>query len=241
MVELDDEDQSDTRSERSGLGLVSVSPPRPKRLVWPPEARQSAVLHLASGRFEVEYGARIEGRPAQGALVEGLCYLRKVCLLSDLHVVATKGAKFQVHRLIMAAQSAALRQRIADVTELVLDFSAEAVEVLVRWSYGELTFDDYQPSSRLANAEVLRLAHDLGIIGLAELAAVTIAKGTSVLTVVDDVRLCEAYGLPALRLALVKALIADKASLDIVARDPATVEHPSLMRELLAGLAGDRA
>ncbi|CAE7040021.1 unnamed protein product, partial [Symbiodinium natans] len=46
-----------------------------------------------------------------------------------------------------------------------------------------------------------------------------------------------AFGLSKLRAALVQGIVEDQVVLDAVAKDPATLTHPPLMRELLASIA----
>lgn len=122
-------------------------------------------------------------------------------------------------------------------------YSCEAVDLFVRWLYGEVGVSSYNPSEQV-NVEVLRLASEFELPQLSELCALHLTTNVEVKNVVERIRLCEEFRLPRLREALVSSLFEDKHVLDAVARDASTLSHPALMRELLASIAlqanGDR-
>jgi len=176
------------------------------------------------------------------ALGAGLVRQRRVGHLCDATVVAG-GGRISVHRVVLAAHSELITDRLtqeegSDVYELKLeDISHESAEILVRWLYGEVSGDSYTPVSSKVNEEVLQLSSEFGLPGLSELCGVHLAAGLDVTNVVSRICLCDKYGLPRLRTSLVQSLAEDSRALHAVARDPATVGHPELMRELLASLA----
>lgn len=199
-------------------------------------AASPAAAMLASGQLRVRYAAK---RATSSPLLEGLLEFRRTGQLCDAALLASGGARFPVHRLVLSAQSAVLEQRLRQGAELELAAAGhEAVELLARWLYGEVDDSSYRPSSLRVNEEVLRASSDLGLPRLSELCALHLARQADVGNVVSAVQLCEEYGLPELRGALIRALVEDRPALDIVSRDPATMGHPALMRELLAALAG---
>merc|ERR1719203_2505417 len=95
----------------------------------------------------------------------------------------------------------------------------------------------YSPSSAEVNEEVLRLSFQFGLALLSEHCALYLAKDVTTKNVVARIRLSEEFGLPRLRAALVGTLAEDHDALGTVAKDPATLSHPVLMRELLASIA----
>lgn len=138
----------------------------------------------------------------------------------------------------MAAASTTLDERLQLSSELDLGkVSHEAADYLVRWIYGEVSSANYRPSTVVVNEEVLQLASEFGMPKLSELGSSRLALGVTISNVVGRIRLCEEFGLPTLRSALVAALIADKQALMAVSQDPMTLGHPALMRELLSAIA----
>lgn len=176
--------------------------------------------------------------PMSSPVMECLLECRRTGRLCDAALLAAGGARFPVHRLVLAAQSAVMERRLSEGTELDLGACHETVDLLARWLYGEVDEATYRPSSARVNEEMLRLSSDLGLPRLSEMCALYLARHADVGNVVPAVQLCEEYGLPDLRSALIVALVDDRSALDIVSRDPATIGHPALMRELLAALAG---
>jgi hypothetical protein len=186
---------------------------------------------------KVKYDGGIETDAAKAELLNGLVELRRKGIGCDCSIVASSGGRFQVHQLVLSAHSPVLREKASKNGPLICSADHEVCDVLVRWLYGEVSTKTYRPSSRQANSELLRIAHEFQLPKLAELCGLVIAKSATVEHFVNDVLLCESYGLPRLRTAMVQAIVADRAALDIVSRDPLTLEQPVLMRELLAGLA----
>jgi hypothetical protein len=124
--------------------------------------------------------------------------------------------------------------------ELQMDFSStssEAVDLLVKWLYGEVDVSTYGPSTDAVNEEVLSLASELSLPQLCEVCCAHFSRNVLISNFVPRVRLCERYGLPTFRAALVATLLKDVQALQAIAQDPAALEHPALMRELLAALA----
>lgn len=200
-------------------------------------SRVASPAMIASGQLRVRYAAK--GATAS-PLAEGLVEFRRSGQLCDVVLVAAGGARFPVHRLVLSAQSMVLEQKLrAGAAELSLPgASQEGADLLAKWLYGEIDAATYKPSSSKVNEEMLRISSDLGLPRLSEICALHLARHADVGSVVPSVQLCEEYGLPDLRAALIVALVEDRSALDIVSRDPATMGHPALMRELLAALAG---
>lgn len=199
-------------------------------------SRVASPAMIASGQLKVRYSAK--GTTAS-SLMEGLVEFRRAGQLCDVVLVAAGGARFPVHRLVLSAQSMVLEQKLrAGAAELEVTGGHEAVDLLAKWLYCEVDAATYKPSSSKVNEEMLRISSDLGLPRLSEICALHLARHADVENVVPCVQLCEEYGLPDLRSALIIALVEDRSALDIVSRDPATMGHPALMRELLAALAG---
>jgi len=221
--------QKSSPPAKKGASPSKVSPPS----VSPPKKR--------AGPSTLQVSFSLSGAAA-APLCESLVQLRRKVLRCDAVVVAAGGSRIPVHSLVLASQSQTLLQRLqpgtdSNPSELVLETSHEAADHLVRYVYGEIDVDSYSPSSPKMNEEVLRLASELGLPMLAQFCATRLAIDVNVKNVVERVRLCEDFGLPELRQAIVGALVEDRGSLEAVARDEATLGHPALMRELLAGLA----
>jgi len=173
------------------------------------------------------------------ALEQGLVKLRRDGRLCDVNIISGFG-RIPAHRTVLAAHSEKLAERFKDqlITELDLQpASHEAVEIVVRWTYGEVSADNFQPTTPKVNEEVLRISFEFGLPLLSELCAARLAETVDTSNAVPSVRLCEEYGLPKLRAAIVKAIVEDSFALDAVAKDPTTLSHPGLMRELLASIA----
>lgn len=187
-------------------------------------------------------GLPVSYDPPEGSLATPLCSgltrLRNASQLCDAVVVTGDERRQPVHRVVLAASSEAFSSRFqGESAELDLKtYSQEAVDLLVRWLYGEVDAGSYAPSEDV-NEEVLRLAHEFQLQPLSELCALKLAANVEVKNVVARVRLCEEFGLARLRAALVATLCEDRQVLDAVARDPNTLTHPALMRELLAAIA----
>lgn len=171
-------------------------------------------------------------------IAEGLVKLRRAGRLCDATIVAASG-RITVHRAVLAAHSETLATRLQEPNaELDLrTFSHESADFVVRWLYGEVEHDNYVPSTSKVNEEVLQISSDFSLPLLAELCALKLSANVDTTNVVARIRLCEEFGLPRLRAALVSALIKDRKVLDAVAKDPTTLTHPGLMRELLASIA----
>lgn len=193
-------------------------------------------------RLDVPYElpADVSGAVALG---QGLVRLRRANQLCDVTVVSA-GGRIPVHRVVLAAQSDMLAERLQSASsgdagaELQLvEYSFDAVDLVVRWLYGEVAEDSFSPSDAKANEEILKLASELGLPRLAELCALQLAADADVSNVVARVRLCEEFGLPRLRANMVSSVLADRRALDAVAKDQTTLSHPALMRELLAAIA----
>lgn len=141
--------------------------------------------------------------------------------------------------MVLASQSPVLDRKLEESgPEVDLGaISHDAANVVVSFIYGEIGVDSYKPANAKVNEEVLRLASELGLPLLSQICSTRLSVDVTIKNVVERIRLCESYGLPELRAALVNALVQDRSALDAVARDDSTLSHPALMRELLAGLA----
>lgn len=208
-------------SKSSPIKAVNSSPPKKRKLDSPLQVRYTAPEVLTA------------------PLAEGLVQLRRKLHRCDAAVLAGGGARIPVHAVVLASQSPVLDQKLEkDGPEIDLGaVSHEAADHLVRWIYGEAV--DPTHWSQKANEEVLRLASELALPLLSQVCSSRLAVDVTIHNVVERVRLCEDFGLPALRAALVEALVEDRPALDAVARNEATLTHPALMRELLARIAAD--
>jgi len=174
------------------------------------------------------------------ALELGLVLLRRNSKLCDVTIISGSG-RIPAHRVVLAAHSEKLTVRFQDqASELDLQpASHEAVDLVVRWLYGEVDLANFTPTTSKVNEEVLRISSELGLPRLAELCAMRLAESVDTASAVSAVRLCEEYGLPTLRAALVDAVVNDPQALKEVSMDANTLTHPFLMRELLAAIAAN--
>jgi len=179
-------------------------------------------------------------------LYEGLVRLRRAGDLCDIDVCAEDGSRFRAHTIVLAAHGGAMERRVREAKapvegahpQLQLgSVRAGAVEWFLRWAYGEVSVTSYLPTSDGENEDLLRIAAACELPRLAELCGTVLARGVDVKNAVARVKLCEDFGLPALRSALLEALVESKTALAEVACDPATMAHPVLMRELVMALA----
>eukprot|EP00930_Biecheleria_cincta_P076893 TRINITY_DN64126_c0_g1_i1.p1 TRINITY_DN64126_c0_g1~~TRINITY_DN64126_c0_g1_i1.p1 ORF type:complete len:290 (-),score=61.31 TRINITY_DN64126_c0_g1_i1:126-995(-) len=172
------------------------------------------------------------------ALEQGLVLLRRNSKLCDVTIISGSG-RIPAHRVVLAAHSEKLAARFQDqASELDLQpASHEAADLVVRWLYGEVEPANFNPTTAKVNEEVLRISSELGLPGLAELCAMRLAELVDTASAVSAVRLCEEYGLPTLRAAIVDAIVNDPQAMKEVSMDANTLTHPVLMRELLAAIA----
>lgn len=202
-------------------------------MVQKPEPRKEAVGAVAV-HFTVSSDA------TRAPLAEGLVQLRRTGHRCDATVVVGGGGRIPVHQLVLCSQSMALDQRLQGSSSAEVDLthvSHEAANIAVRWMYGELAVEAYDPTTAQVNEEVLKLSTELGLPRLAQICASHLARGVTIANVVERVRLCEAYGLTELRKAIITAIVDDRAALTAVSSNPATMGHPVLMHELLANIA----
>jgi len=245
--EEEEEEEEDQEEEEEEEQAVAPSPKKsPKRLVSKTSPSEAAALanspppppkrSATSSLLQVDY---IVAGGLHAPLAEGLVQLRRKLHRCDAAILAAGGARIPVHAVVLASQSPVLDRKLEEGGPEV-DLGAvshDAAHYIVRWIYGEIGVDTYSPANPKVNEEVLRLASELGLPMLAQICSTRLAMDVSIKNVVDRIRLCEAFGLPELRAALVTALVEDRHALDAVARDDATLSHPALMRELLAALA----
>jgi hypothetical protein len=246
-AEEEEEEEENEEDQEDEEEAQAIEPPvSPKRFASktsptksakdsPLKAEAASPIRSKPGCIEVSYTIQSS---LSAPLAEGLVQLRRRIHRCDAAVIAGGGARIPVHSLVLASQSADLDRRLENGPEIDLgSASHEAADHLVRWMYGEIDADTYAPSSTKINEEVLRLASEFGLPLLAQICSIRLAVDVSVTNVVERIRLCEAYGLPELRHALVAALVQDRKALETVSRDEAALQHPALLRELLALIA----
>lgn len=243
--EEEEEEEEQEEEDEEEEAVVAPSPKRsPKRLSTKSSSSDAVALSHsplpnkrgASSSLQVDY--TITGS-LHSPLAEGLVQLRRKLHRCDAAIVAGAGARIPVHAVVLASQSPVLDRKLEEGgPEVELgNVSHDAADYLVRWMYGEIGVDAYTPATPKVNEEVLRLASELALPLLAQICSTRLAMDVSIKNVVERIQLCESFGLPELRAALVSALVEDRSALDAVARDDATLSHPALMRELLAALA----
>lgn len=199
-----------------------------------PSPSRQLMVKASPARLQVDFRASSGG---QSSLEEGLVRLRRNSQLCDVNITSGFG-KIPAHRAVLAAHSEVLARQLQDTAELDLhQASHEAVDLVVKFCYGEVREDAFVPTSSKVNEEILKISSDFGLPALSDLCAARLAAEATTANVVASVRLCEDYGLPRLRTALVKGIVEDPLVLDAVAKDPVTLTHPALMRELLAYIA----
>mmetsp|Transcript_114632 Transcript_114632/g.309615 ORF Transcript_114632/g.309615 Transcript_114632/m.309615 type:complete len:759 (+) Transcript_114632:69-2345(+) len=202
----------------------------------PSPDRWAIVSKPAPNRLKVDYDAPHAGAPAP--VIEGLVALRRAGKFCDTAVVSG-GSRIPCHRSVLAAGSEELAKKLEekDVEIQLPGITGEATDFLVRFLYGEVGAECFQPSTPQINSEILQLAFDFRLPLLAELCAARLASDVDTGNVVERIRLCEANALPDLRAALVRGIMQDAEALREVAMAPATLGHPAMMRELLQAVA----
>jgi len=229
-------DESDKESPAVAAARAMQVTPSPGKSSPSVASPQVLAKRPVPGRLNVQFHAANEGNGRE-ALYEGLVRLRRNSQLCDVTIISGFG-RIPAHRTVLAAHSEKLAVRLEAQSELDLQpASHEAVDLVVRWLYGEVGASNFQPTTSQVNKEVLKISSELGLPTLSELCAVRLAEDADTSNVVDSVRLCEEYGLPKLRAALVSAVVEDPLALDAVAKDATTLTHPVLMQQLLASIA----
>jgi len=232
-----EENEKESPSEAAARSMRVTGAGSPAGSAGKPSPSKSTVAVSKTKRLNVSLDEP-QGSSA-AALESGLVKLRREGRLCDVNIISGFG-RIPAHRTVLAAHSEKLAERFKDqlITELDLQpASHEAVEIVVRWTYGEVSADNFQPTTPKVNEEVLRISFEFGLPLLSDLCAARLAESVDTSNAVASVRLCEEFGLPKLRAAIVKAIVEDSFALDAVAKDPNTLSHPGLMRELLASIA----
>lgn len=206
-----------------------------------PEAASSPALGAKRQRTDLPVRFEPQG-PLAVQPSQGLLEMRRTGTMCDLKLVAESGsgAAIPVHRVVLAALSSTLLERMLATSEpeMRLKCSHEAADLLVRWMYGEVADEEsFNPSTVDVNEEVLRVAVELGLTGLVELCCGRLAVGLVAANVVHRIVLCDELRLPRLRAALRAALLQDQDTLFAVSQDASLLTFPALMGELLAALA----
>eukprot|EP00929_Paragymnodinium_shiwhaense_P086382 TRINITY_DN46914_c0_g1_i1.p1 TRINITY_DN46914_c0_g1~~TRINITY_DN46914_c0_g1_i1.p1 ORF type:complete len:340 (-),score=106.84 TRINITY_DN46914_c0_g1_i1:340-1359(-) len=246
--------EAETLLLREALAEVQAQLPKPKR---PRESSSTAIVPRQQNELNVSYTSEngetdLSSEDQAGAALEGLVKLRRANHLCDAVIINNTGNRFMVHRCVLAAGSPKLREFLtsssssstAAAAPVEVNLGAaleEAIDVVIRWLYGEISPATYQPSTAKTNEDVLQLAAELGLPRLAEVCARKLALGVTVSNIVARIKLCEQFGLPVLRKSLFMAIIQDKRALAAISQDPRTLTHPALMRELLAAVASAAA
>jgi len=249
--EPDEELRSPPRTEKATHGSPSASTEEQRRGPRGSPAPSARSPGSAASHVSAQEGVLVQSRtkrlqvhfdPPQGSSVtsleQGLVRLRRNSQLCDITIISGFG-RIPAHRVVLAAHSEKLAARFqSQPAELDLKpASHEAVDIVVRWLYGEIDPATFHPTTSKINEEVLRISSELGLPRLADLCAMRLAESVDTATAVSAIRLCEEYGLPTLRAAIVDAVVKDSQALKAVSMDANTLTHPALMRELLSAIA----
>jgi len=104
---------------------------------------------------------------------------------------------------------------------------------MLNYIYQVSDVDTYQPESQDINKDVLRLAQNFHLPGLAELATRWMAQNLTTSNVVECLTTCEEFGLDELRGKILAQLTMNKKALFEVAGSPQIMKNPRLMQILL--------
>lgn len=157
--------------------------------------------------------------------------------------------EYSAHRAVLAAKSEVFKQGLAASMDTpgmrqevrVADISnPEAVKLMLDHIYMmELaTSEEYNPKTQEINKDVLRLAQNFRLPGLAEHATHWLAKDISTSNVVERLMTCEEFCLDVLKEKILEQLTCNKRALAEVARSPQIMSYPRLMQALLQQAAG---
>jgi hypothetical protein len=180
-------------------------------------------------------------------LVGGLRALFKNQELCDVELVCAE-VVIPAHKAVLAAQSPVFKQglqaeehgagrqqiRLADVA------NPEAVRLMLNHVY-EMSDDDWQhynPGTQEINKDVLRLAKNFQLPGLADRAMHWRSKDLTTGNVVERLTICEEFGLQTLSDKIISQLAMNKKALFEVSNGPQIMSYPKLMQALLQHTAG---
>jgi len=167
---------------------------------------------------------------------------------TDVEIICSEKS-YSAHRAVLAGQSDIFKEgfsantsenkgrhevRIADIS------NPEAVKFMLDYMY-EMTTDvweDYNPGTQEINKDVLRLAQNFRLPGLAEHATLWLAKDINTGNVVERLAICEEFGLLVLREKILEQLTFNKKALYEVAHSGQITKYPTLMQSMLQLAAG---
>eukprot|EP00933_Yihiella_yeosuensis_P063625 TRINITY_DN66829_c0_g1_i1.p1 TRINITY_DN66829_c0_g1~~TRINITY_DN66829_c0_g1_i1.p1 ORF type:complete len:249 (-),score=46.26 TRINITY_DN66829_c0_g1_i1:224-970(-) len=223
-------------------------------------------VHAADEKIPMELDVDLGPMPnesTRGSLLLGLRSLLDKRELCDVALVVGSEV-YPAHRAVLAASSQAFRDKLENDCCSNSDSNGpvcpeagslpflrlesvkhpEAVQALLDSVYGtDVKESDkkpasYSPSSEGANRDVLRLARDFGLPTLEEQAARGFAEGLTTANVMERLAACEEFGLRDVKEKILDQLISNHEVLYELANDPAVLQTPSVLQELLLRVLG---
>lgn len=197
----------------------------------------------------------------RNSLLRGLRSLLDRRELCDVALVAGTGQVFPAHRAVLAASSAAFRERLpisngrgsdgsnskvsaeaGALPSLRLDNvkNAEAIQLLLDSVYGidetaekSAATYSYKPSSDATNRDVILLAREFGLVGLEEQASRWLVQELSTANVLQRLQTCEEFDLREVKDKILEQIVSNMEVLHELANDPAVLAVPGVLRDLL--------
>jgi len=202
---------------------------------------------LASGppkkAVKLRVGYEVGRHPAEetGLMAESLRRLWRAGEMCDL-TLGCRESTFLVHRLVMASQSAELREFISNHSVVQVPNVAypESLQILIESVYEAEGEKGYAPSCYDVNMEVLELAHRFQLLGLKRRAASFMAQNLTSHNVLRCLGDCEAFALQDLKEKIISHLAVNKKVLAEITDGPHISKHPELLRQILVRVASPK-
>jgi len=183
---------------------------------------------------------------AQEPLTPGLQELYRRGEFADVAFLCA-GQRFLAHRIVLASQSPVLKESLsldlngAALVEVRLDIpNPEAVKFMLDYMY-QLDDSDwarYNPRTQMINRDVLCVARQFELPGLANRAMHWMAKDLTTGNVVERLSICEEFQLSELSERILEQLTNNRQALLEVAHSPQIMTYPRLMQAMLQCAAG---
>jgi len=181
-------------------------------------------------------------------LAQGLQELYRRGEFADVVLICAE-QHFLAHRIVLAAQSEAFKQGLAQPLpangmrhEIRLGDIAnpEAVKFMLNFLYqlDDKEMAEYNPRTQDINRDVLRLAKQFGLPGLSHRAMRWLAKDLTTGNVVERLQICDEFGLTELHEKILEQLTSNRQALAEVAHSPQIMTYPRLMQAMLQSAAG---
>jgi len=183
-------------------------------------------------------------------LGSGLRELYRKGEFADVSLVCAEQS-FKAHRVVLAAASEAFKDGLSTRGRFATDQEGhgggmqevrladvdnpESVKFMLDYLYrvGDSELGQFNPRTQAINKDILTLAQNFRLPGLAERAMHWLAQDLHTGNVVERLTICETFGLNILHERILAQLTANKRAMAEVASSPQIMQYPKLMQGLL--------